>query len=331
MIPVNIDATRGGNRCELCPGVAADTASIRCFVHSDDTARARLLAEIEQGGDLWFTQGVTLDQNELDQIMAAERKNSDGRPMLKGVNFRASTLPSAIRFATVSGQLGLFNAVLFEGFADFEEAVFQGDINFSEVIFSDLVDFKSAIFRGIATFDRAIFLGTIAFRDYQTMAESAEGEGGRRLSPLHRGGKGMISSVRFDSANFQGAATSFDGAVVEGTIDFNGATFGAVYLGPMHCSRARIRNNTFTERTRIDFQGSREAPVSVELSKVDFQASVAIETLFSEISLNEVDFGGPSTITEAKGISRWWLRYGKSSVPQQSKTPPPQKSISMQF
>jgi uncharacterized protein YjbI with pentapeptide repeats len=237
-----------------CKGVQLG-AGDRCLAHlvPEDDFAGFVRVEAGDGPD---ARGVRVDEELWARILAAARRDTRGRPVLRGARFCDAILDVAVlgqaRFEEVS-----FQGALFRGGTSFEGASFAGRATFTDAVFEQETSFARSSFAGDARFDRATF-ADVSF-DGAAFSDHASFEG------LNVTGFGAFAAAFGSSAWFGGATfggdTRFARASFVGDAGFNNATFGgtAWFNDTAFNTLASFRRATFGRQARFEsaaFEGA---------------------------------------------------------------------------
>ncbi|MBP2330604.1 uncharacterized protein YjbI with pentapeptide repeats [Kibdelosporangium banguiense] len=219
----------------------------------------------------WFDEGTTFEG--AAQFTGATFK---GAAQFTGATFKdtawfdeGTTFEGAARFdkATFKGDTW-FDGATFKGDARFDKATFKGDTQFTGATFKDTAWFDETTFKGDARFGKTTFEAAAWFDE--TTFEAA---------------------AWFDETTFE-AAAGFKGAKFSDEARFDFARFdSAATLGPLIAVKVRLSSAVFSQLVVVELEAG-----WVSCDRARFQAGVTLRVRHANVSLQQVSFGGPSSL-----------------------------------
>jgi uncharacterized protein YjbI with pentapeptide repeats len=196
--------------CDLdgCTGVQLDSR-VKCLAHAEPEDQGLALEQMVRAAKI-DVRGVSISPALLEKILAAARRDAEGRPLLVESQFDAATFESDANFAGAT----------FQGAAQFNWATFKGDASFAGATFRGDAEFRVATFTGNISFNEAVFESGSVFVGI-TVESYADFNGATFQHDAEFYGAVFQDDARFENTTFHGNAV-FDVATIEGDARFGG-------------------------------------------------------------------------------------------------------------
>ncbi|KUN46106.1 hypothetical protein AQJ43_37975 [Streptomyces avermitilis] len=278
----------------------------------DDTDRAAYLTVLSPGADIDH-RGTPFTPNLLNQLLAALRDPTTGKPRTGEARFDGATFSGEARFngATFSREVR-FDGATFSRKAQFRETTFTQDARFDGAAFSGETEFENATFSHGARFGKTTFSCRTSF-DVATFSDQASFAGatfsgearfiGARFSRTWFSEATFSAGARFvdakfsEDARFDGTTfsrdTSFQGATFSGDARFHGARFEmSSFLGPLVCSKQVVMDGAvFGQPVTVEI-----AAHQVSCVRTRWASTATLRLRYAELDLRDAVFEYPVTV-----------------------------------